>query len=171
MSRAHSSLIAVAVLAIVACAKPADAPPPPAPGSGQVILAPGGGPLNPILEAGTYAPTLQVDLKGSTKSASGLYFRDLVVGTGAEAVVGKQVTAKYDGTLADGTPVDAGIHPFILGARAVIPGWDEGLVGMKVGGKRQLIIPSDLGYGPNGRQPRVPGNSILVFMVELVAVQ
>ena len=160
MSRA--TILTFAIIACAACAKAPEAPNVPAPGSG---------PANPVLEAATYAPALQVDLKGSTKSASGLYYRDLVVGTGAEAVVGKQVTAKYDGTLVDGSRFDAGIYPFILGARRVIPGWDEGLVGMKVGGKRQLIIPSDLAYGPNGSPPRIPGNSILVFMVELVAVQ
>ena len=160
MSRA--TILMFAVVAVAACAKAPEASNAPAPGSG---------PLNPVLEAATYAPALQVDLKGSTKSASGLYYRDLVVGTGAEAVVGKQVTAKYSGTQADGTPVDAGVYPFILGAHAVIPGWDEGVAGMKVGGKRQLIIPSDLAYGPNGSPPRVPANAILVFTVELVAVQ
>lgn len=160
------SRVTILTFAIVACAACAKAPE-----ASTNAPAPGSGPLNPVLEAGTYAPALQVDLKGSTKSATGLYYRDLVVGTGAEAAVGKQVTAKYDGTLADGTAVDAGTYPFILGARAVIPGWDEGIVGMKVGGKRQLIIPSDLGYGPNGRLPRVPGGATLVFMVELVAVQ
>ena len=126
--------------------------------------------MNPVLESATYAPALQVDLKGSTKSASGLYYRDLVVGTGAEAVVGKQVTAKYDGTFVDGRRFDSGTYPFILGAHAVIPGWDEGVAGMKVGGKRQLIVPSDPAYGPNGDRG-IPGGAILVFMVELVGVQ
>ena len=163
-----------ALLPLAACSKsgeratPADGATP----TGAPVSALGGaGPANPLIESATFAPSLGVDLKGSTKSASGLYYRDLTVGTGAEALVGKQVVAKYDGTLADGTRFDAGTYPFQLGARRVIPGWDEGLVGMKVGGKRQLIIPPDLGYGSQGSPPKIPGNAILVFTVELVGVQ
>ena len=124
-----------------------------------------------MIEAASYAQGLGVDLKASVKSATGLYYRDLVVGTGAEATPGKQASVKYDGTLADGTRFDAGTFPFIVGAHRVVAGWDEGVAGMKVGGKRQLIIPPDLGYGPAGSPPRIPPNSIMVFMVELLGVQ
>jgi len=157
-------LLSVIVLAIAACSKPTS------PGSTFAASVPGG-PGNPLLEAATYNPSLQVDLAASTKSASGLYYRDLVVGTGDEAVGGKTVTAKYDGTLADGTRFDAGTYSFQLGARRVIRGWDEGVAGMHVGGKRQLIIPPDLGYGDGGMPPRIPGGAILVFSIELVSVQ
>ena len=118
----------------------------------------------------TYAPALKVDLAASTRTASGLYYRDIKVGNGAEAVAGRQVAAKYDGTLVDGTRFDSGVYPFVLGARRVIAGWDEGVAGMRVGGVRQLIVPPALGYADRPMGP-IPPNSILVFTVELVSVQ
>lgn len=121
-------------------------------------------PLVPI-ESTTFAPSLGVNLAGSMKTASGLYYRDIRVGAGATLVAGTRVTAKYTGALANGTVFDAGTYPFTLGAAQVIQGWDEGLVGMKVGGSRQLVIPPALGYGPTGSGP-IPPNAVLVFTVE-----
>ncbi|MDB4892830.1 MAG: peptidylprolyl isomerase FKBP-type [Gemmatimonadetes bacterium] len=121
-------------------------------------------PLVPI-ESTTFATSLGVNLAGSTKTASGLYYRDIRVGTGATLVAGSAVNAKYTGALANGSVFDAGTYPFTLGAGQVIRGWDEGIVGMKVGGSRQLIIPSSLGYGPTGSGP-IPPNAVLVFTVE-----
>ncbi len=121
-------------------------------------------PLVPI-ESTTFASSLGVDLAASTKTPSGLYYRDLRVGFGATLAAGTRVTAKYSGALANGTPFDAGTYPFTLGAGQVIQGWDIGLVGMKVGGNRQLIIPSTLGYGATGSGP-IPPNAVLVFTVE-----
>ena len=121
-------------------------------------------PLVPI-ESTTFAASLGVDLAHSTKTASGLYYRDIRVGTGATLAAGSAVNAKYTGALANGTVFDAGTYAFTLGAGRVIQGWDEGLVGMKVGGSRQLIIPSSLGYGPSGSGP-IPPNATLVFTVE-----
>jgi peptidylprolyl isomerase len=133
-------------------------------------------PLVPVaLEQETFAPALAVDLKASTKLPSGLYIRDLVVGTGAEATAGADVSVRYAGTLVDGKQFDA-VGPkddpflFVLGQANVIKGWDEGVVGMKVGGKRQLIIPSDLAYGRAGMGP-IPSNANLVFTVELVGAK
>jgi peptidylprolyl isomerase len=122
-------------------------------------------PLVPI-ESTTFATSLGVNLAGSTRNPSGLYYRDIRVGTGATLAAGSAVTAKYSGALANGTVFDAGTYgPFTLGAGKVIQGWDEGLVGMKVGGSRQLIVPSSLGYGPTGSGP-IPPNAVLVFTVE-----
>lgn len=100
---------------------------------------------------------------------------DEVVGTGAEAVAGAKVTVHYTGTFEDGTKFDSSLDrgqpfEFILGARQVIPGWDRGVQGMKVGGKRRLVIPSDLAYGAEGRGP-IPPNTTLYFEVELLSVQ
>jgi len=106
----------------------------------------------------------------------GLQIGDVVVGTGTEAVAGKEETVHYTGTFIDGTKFDSSLDrgkpfPFKLGAGMVIKGWDEGVAGMKVGGKRKLIIPSDLGYGPNGYPGAIPPNATLLFDVELLGVK
>ena len=107
---------------------------------------------------------------------SGLQIGDEVVGTGAEAVAGKMVAVHYTGTLLNGTKFDSSLDrgepfEFSLGAGYVIKGWDEGVQGMKVGGKRKLIIPSDLGYGSRGAGSAIPPNATLVFDVELLGVK
>jgi FKBP-type peptidyl-prolyl cis-trans isomerase len=100
---------------------------------------------------------------------------DLVVGQGAEAVAGKRVSVHYTGTLTNGSKFDSSLDrgkpfEFQLGAGQVIKGWDQGVAGMKVGGKRKLTIPADLGYGARGFPPVIPPNSTLVFEVELLGV-
>lgn len=105
-----------------------------------------------------------------------LKVEDLVVGDGAEAVAGKMVSVHYTGWLTDGTKFDSSVDrgqpfQFALGAGQVIPGWDQGVAGMKVGGKRKLTIPSDLAYGDAGSPPVIPGGATLVFEVELLGVQ
>jgi len=109
-------------------------------------------------------------------SPSGLKYTDLVVGTGATPQKGQTVTVHYTGTLSNGKKFDSSYDhgrpaDFRIGVGAVIPGWDEGLMSMKVGGKRRLTIPSALGYGPAGRPPSIPGNSTLMFDVELLDVK
>jgi peptidylprolyl isomerase len=109
-------------------------------------------------------------------TASGLKYSDLVVGTGATPQRGQTVTVHYTGTLANGKKFDSSVDrgqpaDFRIGVGSVIKGWDEGLMTMKVGGKRKLTIPSTLGYGPQGRPPDIPGNSTLIFDVELLGVK
>ena len=127
------------------------------------------------IESAAFAPALGVNLAASTKTASGLYYRDLAVGDGPEIRAGQRVSVHYRGTLPDGTQFDAnqpGATPFTfrLGAGDVIAGWDEGVAGMRVGGRRQLIIPHTLGYGERGSGP-IPGNAILVFEVTAVGAE
>ena len=102
--------------------------------------------------------------------------KDLIVGKGAEATTGKKVTVQYVGVaFSTKKQFDASWDtgrpfPFTLGAGDVIKGWDEGVPGMKVGGRRQLVIPPDLAYGPNGYPPVIGPNETLVFVVDLVSV-
>jgi peptidylprolyl isomerase len=105
-----------------------------------------------------------------------LVVEDLEEGEGDEAQAGDQLTVDYVGVLYDGgDEFDAsfeGPEPFQfgLGQGGVIPGWDEGLEGMKVGGRRQLVIPPDLAYGPQGQPPDIPPDSTLVFVIDLLAI-
>jgi FKBP-type peptidyl-prolyl cis-trans isomerase FkpA len=115
-------------------------------------------------------------LAACTKSVKELKMEDTKVGAGAEAVAGKTVTVHYTGTLTDGKKFDSSVDRnqpfrFQLGAGHVISGWDKGIVGMKVGGKRKLSIPSDMAYGEQGRPPVIPPNSALLFDVELLNVE
>ena len=110
------------------------------------------------------------------KMSGGLEYWDIQVGTGDTAVAGKQVTVHYTGWLTNGAKFDSSVdrgQPFVfpLGAGRVIKGWDEGVAGMKVGGKRQLRIPPDLAYGSKSPGSSIPPNSTLVFDVELLGVK
>jgi len=107
---------------------------------------------------------------------SGLKYIDQVVGKGPAPVKGKQVTVHYTGTLEDGKKFDSSVdrkEPFIfsIGVGQVIKGWDEGVMSMRVGGKRKLVIPADLGYGSRGAGGVIPPNATLLFDVELLDVQ
>ncbi len=114
-------------------------------------------------------PTQTQDVKELKKD-------DIKVGAGKEAVSGKMVSVNYTGWLTNGTKFDSSFDrnqpfEFHLGAGEVIRGWDEGVKGMKVGGKRKLTIPADMGYGASGAPPVIPPNATLVFDVELLDVK
>ena len=146
------------------------------------LVACGGGKSNTpaatsgaTLESIGFDSSLKVDLKASTHTTRGLYWRDVTVGDGATAEAGKQVFVFYMGYFTDGKLFEQlrpGQNPitFVLGTHAVIDGWDEGLVGMRVGGVRQLIIPANLAYGATGSGP-IPPNTPIVFTVELADVK
>lgn len=100
---------------------------------------------------------------------------DVVVGTGTEAKSGSAVSVHYTGKLEDGTVFDSSRKrkdpfTFIIGQGKVIRGWEQGVVGMRVGGTRKLVIPPHLGYGPDGSPPNIPGNATLYFEIELLHV-
>jgi FKBP-type peptidyl-prolyl cis-trans isomerase len=114
--------------------------------------------------------------EGMTTSPSGLQYREDAVGEGREARAGDTVSVHYTGTLQNGTRFDTSRDrgqpiTFPLGAGYVIKGWDEGIAGMKIGGKRTLVIPPQLGYGDRGSPPDVPPNATLVFDVELMGIR
>jgi FKBP-type peptidyl-prolyl cis-trans isomerase len=130
----------------------------------------GGNNSAPAASAG---PT-QVSGDGTTTS-SGLQYWDITVGTGETAVPGKSVSVHYTGWLTNEQKFDSSVDrgqpfEFALGAGQVIQGWDQGVAGMRVGGKRQLRIPPSLGYGSRGAGGVIPPDSTLIFDVELLAV-
>lgn len=167
----RAPIVAITTLLIVACG----AKPDPGGNPDSTTAAPARVPAAPItatdvIPTTTFAPKLGVDLTTLTKMASGVYYKDLVVGSGTEATVGKAASLNYVGSLPDGTQFDAGRYTFTPGSHGVIQGWEEGVPGMKVGGRRLLVIPSELGYGSSGSGP-IPPNAVLVFTVELVSVE
>ena len=122
-----------------------------------------------------YVPSLPGRAGAEVTTPSGLKYTDLVVGTGPSPRVGQTVVVHYTGTLTGGAKFDSSRdkgqpYSFVLGTGSVIKGWDEGVTTMKVGGRRQLIVPPALGYGPMPR-PGIPANSTLVFDVELLDVK
>jgi peptidylprolyl isomerase len=121
------------------------------------------------------AKQTEVDPADYTTTESGLQYYDIVKGTGTTAEAGNTVSVHYSGWLEDGTQFDSSVdrgEPFTLtlGAGGVIPGWEEGLLGMQVGGKRQLRIPAALAYGETGSGP-IPPNATIIFDIELLDVQ
>jgi FKBP-type peptidyl-prolyl cis-trans isomerase FkpA len=146
------SILSLLVLALAAC----------------FALAQGGGPDNSSPTKVTGKPKMML---------GGLEYWDIQVGTGATATMGKKVTVHYTGWLTNGKKFDSSLdrgQPFVvqpLGDAPVIKGWNEGLVGMKVGGKRQLRIPPELGYGDRGAGGVIPPNATLIFDIELLKVE
>src|ERR1700757_2534135 len=142
-----------------------------------VVLAPSAGATSAPIPT-TPKPPPALASKPTVTVPSGpppktLVTKDLATGTGAAAAAGKSVTVNYVGVLySTGKEFDSSwstgrpFAPFVLGQGAVIPGWDKGLVGMRVGGRRELITPPSLGYGKLGSPPKIPGNSTLVFVVD-----
>lgn len=127
------------------------------------------------IEETSFASALGVDLGASTKTANGAYYRDIVAGAGPLVTSGQSIDVRYTGWLSSGLQFDTNLNDpspftFVLGRGDVIAGWDDTIPGMRVGGKRQLIIPSHLAYGPFGSGP-IPGHAVIVFNVEIVAAR
>jgi FKBP-type peptidyl-prolyl cis-trans isomerase FkpA len=130
------------------------------------------GPDEITIENASFHPSLNVDLSAMTRTGTGLYYRDLDVGSGAEVSVSDVVSVRYTGWFIDGRQLDSNVgepHPFrfMVGGDSVIEGFHQGVIGMNVGGRRQLVVPPDLGYGGRWHGP-IPPNTILVFIIEVV---
>jgi FKBP-type peptidyl-prolyl cis-trans isomerase len=108
-------------------------------------------------------------ITNAKRTPSGLFYVEQVVGQGKKPVANKQVNVQYMLQSLQGDTLDAGTFPFTMGANAVVAGFEEGISLMKVGGKSKLYLPSGLGYGPGGSQPKIKPNEILIFDVELLA--
>ena len=124
----------------------------------------------------TAVPQGVAEKKNGEKMSDKLIVKDTKVGTGAEVKAGDTISIHYKGTLQDGKEFDSSYkrgQPFVtqIGVGMVIEGWDQGVLGMKVGGKRTLIIPPELGYGANGAGGVIPPNATLTFEVELVGIK
>lgn len=157
----------VLVLGIACADAPAPAVPPAPPASSASSA--------PDLSAITYAPALGVEVAAMSRTPRGVLYRDLAPGTGEPVGAGKLVAIHYAGSLTNGTQFDANDasdppYEFRLGAGEVVPGFDEAVTGMKVGGKRQVVIPPALGYGAQANGP-IPANSVLVFTIDLVSAR
>lgn len=127
-------------------------------------------PIAGDIERTTFDPALGVHLDQMTKRASGLYAQDLVPGTGSVATRGRSVVVRYTGWLPNGKQFDSGEISVTLGSNKTIAAWEEGLLGMRVGGKRRLVVPPNLGYGDRGAGDDIPPNAVLVFDMEVTAV-
>lgn len=125
------------------------------------------------LEQQTWASSLGINLAGMTRLSSGVYYADTQAGTGTTLSGLPTVRVYYSGYLANGTRFDSNVgaaNPLSFRLSDLIQGWQVGMQGMKVGGKRRLVIPAALGYGSNGSPPVIPGNANLVFDIELVGI-
>ena len=141
-------------------------------GEDSEATGPGPTPTAATVETTTFGPSLGIDLTaaGWTRTPTGLYYRTLSspAGTAAAVANGQRVSVRYTGWLANGTEFESSIYPFTVGAGEVIRGWDQGIVGMRVGERRRLLIPPALGYGSRANGP-IPANSVLVFDVEVLS--
>jgi peptidylprolyl isomerase len=134
----------------------------------------GPGTVIPIEET-SFASALGVNLSQSTRTAAGVYYRDISVGTGPVVANGQTLRVRYTGWLSSGLMFETNTtqpqpFPFVLGVDNVIAGWHDGLQGVRVGGKRQLIIPASMAYGSQGSGP-IPGNAVIVFNIEVETAQ
>ena len=163
--------LTLALLALAACGGDAPAPPAPEPLPATPAVPPAHAAAPSAREIPAFVAVADGEL---TKTASGLQYKDWTVGTGESPAAGSMVQVEYTGWLTDGKLFDSSYKRpdsfrFPLGKGKVIPGWDEGVAGMKVGGKRRLVIPAELAYGSRER-PNIPANSTLVFDVELLGI-
>lgn len=164
------------LLALAACSSPAATPPPTTVPAGTKSAAAPTSAASPAAAPKTAGPPEGTRAKVSTTTPSGLVIEDLVIGTGKSPAKGQTAVVHYTGWLTDGTKFDSSLDrgqpfSFAVGTGQVIKGWDEGVSTMKVGSKRRLTIPPDLGYGARGAGGVIPPNASLVFEVDLLDVK
>ena len=171
MKRIVISTIGLVLLANCAGTRtetPSEAAAPPPPGAAPPPAAAAPPPPSASKQAAA-APKSEAPVR-----VGGITRTEIVLGTGPAVKKGQRVRVHYTGTLTNGTTFDSSVgrdpFTFTLGAGMVIKGWDEGVAGMRVGGKRKLVIPPDLGYGATGVPPQIPPNATLVFDVELLGI-
>ena len=133
-------------------------------------IATGPRPTATDVERTEFAPALGIHLDSMVKRASGLYVQDLKTGTGAVSARGKTVVVRYAGWLPNGKQFDSGEITVTLGTFKTIRAWEEGLLGMRAGGRRKLVVPPALAYGGRGQGNDIPPNAVLVFEMEVVSV-
>jgi hypothetical protein len=168
---AIAGVVIVALFAVFTFGRNAPPPADPSPPAASPPATPPVASGNPIINN----PKLKT-LPTDSAAVGELLKEDITVGSGAEAVAGKLLSMHYTGLLLDGSKFDSSLDrsqplAFTLGQGQVIAGWDQGILGMKVGGKRRLTIPANLAYGANPPTPAIPPNSALVFEVELLEVK
>ncbi len=169
-SAGHALAASLLFLAASACSKGmSSAATTPAPVSTVNTSAPMVGPAGDV-ERATFAPSLNVDLSKMIRRPSGLYVQDFEAGTGSVAATGRTAVVRYTGYLTDGKQFDAGEITITLGTNKVIRAWEDGVLGMRVGGRRRLVSPPHLAYGSRGAPPVIPGGAVLVFDMELMQV-
>jgi FKBP-type peptidyl-prolyl cis-trans isomerase FkpA len=127
-------------------------------------------PIAGDVERTAFGPALGVHLDQMVRRPSGLYVQDLAMGTGLIATRGRTAVVRYTGWRADGKQFDDGEITVALGSHQTIAAWEEGLLGMRVGGKRRLVVPPNLGYGERGAGNDIPPNTVLVFDMTLQSV-
>ncbi len=133
----------------------------------------GAGNMEAIKKAKSFLESRNVDISRGKMDGSGLWYVDVLEGTGKSPAKTDEVEVHYSGWLSDGTKFDSSVdrgQSIVFPLDAVIPGWTTGVCTMKPGGKRFLIIPPDLGYGPDGAPPVIPPNATLVFEIELLDI-
>lgn len=170
----HRAAIVAAACTIAACSGGGSKP---TTGSASTAPSPvsnAGRPTTPQPAAGdieltTFAPALNVNLASMVRRASGMYVQDLQMGTGAVATRGRTVIVRYSGFLADGKMFDSGEVSVTLGSNKTIRAWEEGLLGMRVGGRRRIVVPPTMGYGAKGSGDVIPPNAVLVFDMEMMS--
>ncbi len=170
MSRSRLALAAVALIALAGCQDKTSKATTSTTTTTQTSAT-----TAPAESTGAGMSGTQAGAAAEVTTPSGLKYQDLVLGDGAVAESGKKVSVHYTGWLTDNTKFDSSVDrgqpfEFILGQGQVIRGWDEGVKGMRVHGKRRLTIPSDLGYGPRGQGP-IPPDATLIFEVQLLDVK
>jgi FKBP-type peptidyl-prolyl cis-trans isomerase len=170
----HRAAIVAAVLTIAACsggggtttAGSASTTPSPVANAGRAATPQ---PATGDIELTKFAPALNVRLDSMVRRASGMYVQDLQMGTGAVATRGRTVIVRYSGFLADGKMFDSGEVSVTLGSNKTIRAWEEGLLGMRVGGRRRIVVPPAMGYGARGSGDVIPPNAVLVFDMEMMS--